>query len=265
MRKRLTYANVMSTLAVFLVLGGGAAFAAGQLAKNSVGTRQLKPNAVTAAKLKRSAVTAAKLANGAVTGGKLADGAATTAKLANGAVTTAKLANGAITGAKVQAAGLGTVPSATSATNALNAVNAANLAGQQSFFVRLNPGQEQTIAANGSVALVAECASGVGGSDDRVRILAQSSLEGAILAGSDDLTGPGGNGKYLGPATPADERELVAFQDGGGEVDVGSVIDQGYVLGPDDRMIAVNSEGIALGLNYGSSVCLAAGVVNLIG
>lgn len=41
-RQRLSYANVMSTIAVFLVLGGGAAFAATQLPKNSVGTKQLK-------------------------------------------------------------------------------------------------------------------------------------------------------------------------------------------------------------------------------
>lgn len=40
-RKRLTYANVMSSIAVFLVLGGATALAAG-LAKNSVGTKQLK-------------------------------------------------------------------------------------------------------------------------------------------------------------------------------------------------------------------------------
>jgi hypothetical protein len=37
-RKRLTYANVMSSIAVFLVLGGATALAAGQLGKNSVGT-----------------------------------------------------------------------------------------------------------------------------------------------------------------------------------------------------------------------------------
>jgi hypothetical protein len=55
-RKKLTYANVMSTIAVFLVLGGGAAFAATQLAKNSVGAKQLKKNAVTTAKLKKASV-----------------------------------------------------------------------------------------------------------------------------------------------------------------------------------------------------------------
>lgn len=60
LRKRLTYANVMSSIAVFLVLGG-AAFAATQLPKNSVGTKQLKKNAVTTAKIKKDAVTGAKV------------------------------------------------------------------------------------------------------------------------------------------------------------------------------------------------------------
>lgn len=49
-RPRLTYANVISTLCLFLILGGGA-YAATALPKNSVGSRQLKPGAVTAAKL----------------------------------------------------------------------------------------------------------------------------------------------------------------------------------------------------------------------
>jgi len=60
-RKRLTYANVMSSLAVFLVLGGATAFAAGHLGKNTVGTKQLKKNAVTTAKIKKHAVTGAKI------------------------------------------------------------------------------------------------------------------------------------------------------------------------------------------------------------
>lgn len=59
-RKRLTYANVMSSIAVFIVLGG-AAFAAVKLPKNSVGTKQLKKNAVTTQKIKNGAVTGAKV------------------------------------------------------------------------------------------------------------------------------------------------------------------------------------------------------------
>jgi hypothetical protein len=50
LRRHLTYANVAATLALFLGLGG-AAYAATQLPKNSVGTKQLRNGAVTAAKI----------------------------------------------------------------------------------------------------------------------------------------------------------------------------------------------------------------------
>jgi hypothetical protein len=54
---RLTYANVMATVAVFIALGGGA-YAATQVKKNSVGTKQLKNNAVTGAKVKDGSLSA---------------------------------------------------------------------------------------------------------------------------------------------------------------------------------------------------------------
>jgi hypothetical protein len=50
LRGKLTYANVMATIAVFLVLGGSAV-AATHLPGNSVGTKQLKKGAVTPGKL----------------------------------------------------------------------------------------------------------------------------------------------------------------------------------------------------------------------
>jgi len=50
-RKRVTYANVMSTIAVVLAMGGATAVAATTLGKNSVGTKQLKQSAVTGAKV----------------------------------------------------------------------------------------------------------------------------------------------------------------------------------------------------------------------
>lgn len=90
-RRRITYANVMSTLAVFLVLGGASALAARQLAKNTVGTKQLKNNAVTTAKIK------------------------------NGAITNAKIKPGTITGTSLNLATIGTVPHATTADTASNA------------------------------------------------------------------------------------------------------------------------------------------------
>lgn len=56
LRANLTYANVISTLCLFLLLGGGAAFAASQaLPEASVGTKQLKDGAVTRQKLSKVA------------------------------------------------------------------------------------------------------------------------------------------------------------------------------------------------------------------
>lgn len=46
LRPKLTYANVMATIAVFIALGG-ASYAATKLPKNSVGSKQIKANAVT--------------------------------------------------------------------------------------------------------------------------------------------------------------------------------------------------------------------------
>src|ERR1700743_136061 len=63
-RKRLTYANVMSSIAVFLLVAGGTAFAASQLGKESVGTKQLKKEAVSLAKINAAAKSALKGATG---------------------------------------------------------------------------------------------------------------------------------------------------------------------------------------------------------
>jgi len=73
-RRHLTYANVVATIAAFVVLCGGAALAANQLGRGSVGKKQLKANAVTSAKIKKNAVTAAKIRANAVDGSKVTAG-----------------------------------------------------------------------------------------------------------------------------------------------------------------------------------------------
>src|ERR1700761_2005482 len=100
-RKRLTYANVMSTIAVFLVVAGGSAPAANHLGKNTVGSKQLKKEAVTAAKIKNSAVSGGKIANGAITSSKLGGGSVGASNLGAGAVGTAALGDNAVTGSKL--------------------------------------------------------------------------------------------------------------------------------------------------------------------
>ncbi|HEY8083212.1 MAG TPA: hypothetical protein VIE64_06605 [Solirubrobacterales bacterium] len=94
LRNKLTYSNVISSLALFAALGG-VAVAAG-LPKNSVGPKQLKTNAVTAIKLKKGAVTSPKIAHGAVISGKLGANAVSSGNLGNGVVTSAKLATSSV-------------------------------------------------------------------------------------------------------------------------------------------------------------------------
>jgi collagen triple helix repeat protein len=55
MRGTFRYANVVSTLCLLLLLGGGTAYAATQLLPNSVGSAQIKKGAVTPAKLSPAA------------------------------------------------------------------------------------------------------------------------------------------------------------------------------------------------------------------
>jgi hypothetical protein len=142
-RKRLTYANVMSSIAVFLVLGGATALAAG-LAKNSVGSKQLKKNSVTTAKIKNNAVTAAKIKNGT------------------------------ITGSKINLGSLGTVPSATNATNASNAGNSNTVGGRnvKQIFSKLPKGTGDTVIFSAvGFNLVASCS---GAGDPTIELVPQT-------------------------------------------------------------------------------------------
>jgi hypothetical protein len=69
-RARLTFANVISLVALFVALGG-TGYAALKLPNNSVGTKQLKSSAVTTSKIHAGAVTGSKLAcqrNGGLVG-----------------------------------------------------------------------------------------------------------------------------------------------------------------------------------------------------
>lgn len=121
LRARLTYANVMATIAVFMGLGGGAYAAAtigsSDIEKSAVLSRHIAngqvrgpdvaSGAVATGKIANVAVTTGKMASGAVTAAKLGDGAVVAAKLADGAVATDKLAGGAVTGPKLAPGAVG--------------------------------------------------------------------------------------------------------------------------------------------------------------
>jgi hypothetical protein len=120
-RSRLTYANVMSTIAVFLIIGGATAFAATHLG-NSVGTKQLKKNAVTGAKVKDGSLTGADVAAGSLATANFADGSINSAKVLDNSLTGKDVADNSLTGkdveddsltgADIQESTLGQVPDA---------------------------------------------------------------------------------------------------------------------------------------------------------
>ena len=67
-RKRLTFANVVAGIALFVALGSGA-YAATQLPKNSVGSKQIKKNAVNSAKVKDRSLKAVDFKEGQLPAG----------------------------------------------------------------------------------------------------------------------------------------------------------------------------------------------------
>jgi hypothetical protein len=91
LRSSLTYANVMATLAVFLVLGGGTALGAYVVSSNS----QIGPNTVSGHK--PPADKHANIIGGSINGTDLAASAVTGPKIAANAVTGAKVLNDSLT------------------------------------------------------------------------------------------------------------------------------------------------------------------------
>lgn len=100
-RPRLTYANVVASLALFLALGG-AAVAATVLPRGSVGPKQLRRGAVHSAAIARNAVNSGKIAPRSVTVGKIGPGAVTAEALGNGSVSSSKIAASAVIAASIK-------------------------------------------------------------------------------------------------------------------------------------------------------------------
>jgi hypothetical protein len=97
-RPKLTYANAMSTLAVFLVLAGGTALAAG-LPKGSVNSASVKNGSLRSADLAdRRAVRGVDVADGSLTAADLGDRSLGGRDLADGSVSGEDLARGTVGG-----------------------------------------------------------------------------------------------------------------------------------------------------------------------
>jgi hypothetical protein len=230
-RKRLTYANVVSSLALFLVLGGATAFAASQLAKNSVGSKQLRKNAVTAAKIKKNAVTGAKIRKDAVTGAQVKDQS--------------------LTGPDINLGTLGTVP------NAANAAIAGSLAGGAEFSAFAGPGLT-TLATFGSFTIRGNCELNVGG-EDLAELQLYTSVDNAAM---DD-----NEGSELVPFNVVDN-PAVMFADGNevaGIPDIEAGLDEMTVVAPNGATYGSQNQTVGVNLPGHRGQCFFAGSITKIG
>ena len=120
-RPRISYANVVSSLALFIALGG-VSYAAIKIPANSVGSSQIKPSAVSSSDIKNGQVKEADVGSGAVSAKKLKSGAVGRAAIASGAVGSSQIADGSVSGSELADG------SASSSKLADNAVNSSKVA-----------------------------------------------------------------------------------------------------------------------------------------
>jgi hypothetical protein len=102
LRSHLTYANVVSTLCLFLLLGGTAVAVDGSLAgQNTVGSADIINGEVKSDDLATNAVGTAKINDRSVKNADLGPGASASNTIADGGVKGIDIANGQVTGADV--------------------------------------------------------------------------------------------------------------------------------------------------------------------
>lgn len=251
--KRLTYANVVSSIALFLVLGGATAFAA-----KKITSHQLKANSVTTAKIKKNAVTATKIKKNAVT--------------------TDKIKNEAVTGAKVNESTLGTVPSATTAAsaNALagyshKGIVRVNATGGVSKGAAAAAAPEIAFFSAGPFTVYAKCLVDTVANETIGVFYIKTSQAGAILDSDEDSLD--GDPVFLDPSTLEEDRELAwedASENGAGYYGMHSP--EFAAMAPDgtvvkgDVQVAVKNGTLAggNGIYGGGNVCLFAGGMNVL-
>jgi hypothetical protein len=94
-RRHMSFANVISVIALFVALGG-ASYAAVSLPKNSVGPKQIKKRAVRGKHINKNSVSASKIQGNSISSPKIADGSVSSADLADNSVGSSELSDNSV-------------------------------------------------------------------------------------------------------------------------------------------------------------------------
>jgi hypothetical protein len=206
----------MATVAVVLALGGASAFAASQLDKNVVKSRNLAPGAVRTADIAKNAVKRAKIAPGTIDDSRLANASVGTNKLLAGAVTSGKLASGAVAEGNLS-------PGVQGKLNALQSIGTVRVDATNALE---SAAPAYTLIQRGPFTVYAKCFSSGG---LQARVYAATSAAGALMLGGGTYDFPGGtpNG-YLNPNTAENKRIIgqsaVAIPSGGQALAAGATL-----------------------------------------
>ncbi len=142
---RLSYANVVASLALVLAITGGTVYAASELGRNDVKSKNIAKGAVKTSDLAANAVIGAKVKDGTITADDIAAGAITADDIAAGTITADDIAAGVIP--QIQADVTGSATAGPQGGVNANTTNPVPLSGTTSFTP--NAGEVAAIAAEG--------------------------------------------------------------------------------------------------------------------
>lgn len=212
--RKISYANVVATMALFIALGG-ISWAAATAPKNSVATKSIKKNAVTNSKIRNNAITTRKIKTGAVLSGDVK--------------------NDALTGVDINEGTLGAVPEATKRSNDFSVlVNANSSASNADPNVARSQATEVPLISHGAITLYAKCYKDTTSDAVNFDVIAKTSANGGLIGGDTDASAVGAPALNVATA----EADRVISED---ETDTPTNdVDDDYsatslVLGPDSK------------------------------
>jgi len=241
LRRRPSPATAIASIALFVSLGGVSyGFATG-----SIDSREIKNSTIKSGDVRNNTLRTEDIRNNEVRG----------RDIRNSTIRGQEIALNSLGGSDIKEANLGKVPDA----DLLDGLDSGAFQRARSaipFSVRLQRGQTQTLASNGTVSIDVRCFADP--PDDRVRILARTSSTTAVMEGTDVHGGT--TGGFLTSFTPEGTRRLSDNGAPTGTTEVRQAVD-GFVADPDGKGLHFSGESALLGLNYAGGDCYAAGLI----
>jgi hypothetical protein len=235
LRSHLTYANVISTLCLFLLLGGTAAAVDGSLpGQNTVGSADIINGEVKSTDLSSDSVASGKILDGQVKNSDLGPGASASNTIADGGVKGIDIGNGQVTGTDV-------------GNNSLTEDDVADIISSGGV-TQLAVGEEKTLLQHGPFTVTATCQPE--SVFERSLVVITSSEEHSIASLDADGSGGGGgeipaSGRgYFAPSPPYDWQGSHFFAAAPSGATLDGYIGAGFhVLGYDDCTAVVTAIG----------------------